>query len=136
MVTRIAHVCLNVRNLDATIGFYERKLGMPVKFLFKKAGKTLGAYFHAGNNTFIEAFQKDDVQVVNTGIVHICLETDDIDTTIAELDQSGVQHSEKKMGSDQSWQTWIKDPDGNALEFHQYTAKSAQIHGGVVEVNW
>jgi catechol 2,3-dioxygenase-like lactoylglutathione lyase family enzyme len=68
--------------------------------------------------------------------VHFCFETDNIDRFIAEMKTKGVACSDKKLGSDETWQTWLKDPDGNNFEIHQYTPKSYQRVGGVAQVTW
>ena len=39
---------------------------------------------------------------------------------------TGVTVTDKKLGSDNSWQAWLSDPDGNRIELHQYTAQSLQ----------
>ena len=44
----------------------------------------------------------------------------------AHLRGRGVEVSDPKLGSDQSWQAWITDPDGNRIELHDYTAESWQ----------
>jgi hypothetical protein len=44
--------------------------------------------------------------------------------------------SAEKLGCDDTWQIWLKDPDGNAFEVHQYTPKSMQFTGGTVEADW
>ena len=126
MLTRLAHVCLNVRDIGRTIAFYRDVLGMPLHFTFTKGGRAMGAYFRAGERCFIEAFEKPDVAVQNTGIVHFCLETPDIDAAISALTARGVACTPKKLGCDRSWQTWLSDPDGNRIELHQYTADSQQ----------
>jgi catechol 2,3-dioxygenase-like lactoylglutathione lyase family enzyme len=136
MITQFAHVCLNVKDLERTVDFYHRKLGLPIKFQFQKNGKVMGAYFQAGDLNFIEAFEVKNLAVTNTGIVHFCLETDNIEEDIRRLTGLGVACTPKKLGADQSWQTWIKDPDGNAIELHEYTGESAQLRGGTVQVTW
>jgi lactoylglutathione lyase/glyoxylase I family protein len=136
MITRLAHLCLNVKNIARTIEFYNKKLGLPIQFQFEKNGQLFGTYFRAGELNFIEAFEKPDVEIKNTGLVHLCLESDDIDADIAAWTARGVACSPKKLGADHSWQTWIQDPDGNQLEIHQYTPESAQLQGGTVEVTW
>ncbi len=136
MITRLAHVCLNVSNLQNTIHFYSDILKIPVKFKFQKGDKFIGAYFKLGEMNFIEVFEKPNLQIQNTGIVHFCLETDNIDSTISEINSQGVECSKKLLGSDQSWQTWIQDPDGNRIEIHEYTSTSAQLVGENVEVDW
>jgi hypothetical protein len=40
--------------------------------------------------------------------------------------ENGYETTEKKLGSDQSWQIWTTDPNGVRIEFHQYTADSSQ----------
>jgi len=57
---------------------------------------------------------------------HICLEVDDIESTVQELRDRGIEVSDPKLGKDQSWQVWITDPDGNRFELHQYTPESWQ----------
>jgi hypothetical protein len=42
----------------------------------------------------------------------------------------------KKIGADNSWQLWCKDPTGIDMEFHQYTETSAQLTGADCIVNW
>ena len=136
MITRLAHVCLNVRDIHRTIAFYRDALGLPLHFQFTKGGKVTGAYFRAGERNFVEAFENREVVVQNTGITHFCLEIPDIEAAIRELTAKGVACTEKKLGCDRSWQTWLADPDGNRIELHQYTAPSRQLLGGDVEVDW
>lgn len=40
--------------------------------------------------------------------------------------ESGVEVGDITFGSDQSWQAWLKDPDGNNIELHGYTPESKQ----------
>ena len=39
----------------------------------------------------------------------------------------GVEATDPKLGSDHAWQSWIKDPEGNAIELHAYTPQSWQM---------
>jgi len=73
---------------------------------------------------------------VNTGIMHFCLESTDIDDLVQMLDSQGILHTDKKMGCDNTWQVWLTDPDGNAFEVHQYTKDSMQRIGGEAEIDW
>ncbi|MFT3784319.1 MAG: VOC family protein [Nibricoccus sp.] len=136
MITRLAHVCIHVSNIDAAMDFYGKKLGLPVKFTFEKKGRLGGAYFEIGNGNFIEVFEVPNLKVVNTGLAHFCLETDNMDEFIRTLRSRGVACTDKKLGGDESWQTWLEDPDGNKFEVHEYTDKSFQYHGGVAEITW
>jgi catechol 2,3-dioxygenase-like lactoylglutathione lyase family enzyme len=136
MLKRIAHVCLNVRNLDRSLDFYTR-LGFEPVFRFTRAGKPFGVYLRLAESTFIEIFEDPTLEVpVNTGLLHFCLETDNLDGMMAQLGAQGIAFTEKKLGCDHTWQIWLKDPDGNAFEVHQYTPKSMQFTGGTVEADW
>lgn len=136
MIHGISHVCLNVSDIHRTVDFYNQKLGFPIKFNFVKNGQLFGAYFQVSPSSFIEAFQTAGLEVINTGIVHICLETDNIDQCIADLRSAGIECTDKKLGCSKSWATWLTDPDGNRLEINEYTAESAHRCGGTVEVTW
>lgn len=136
MITRLAHICLNVADIKKTIEFYNGKLGFPVKFTFERNNEVVGVYFEVGNGNFIEAFQVNDLKVINTGIVHFCLETDNIDRFIATMKNENIFCSEKEFGLDNTWQTWLQDPDGNRFEIQEYTDKSTQKLGGKIHVSW
>lgn len=132
MITRLAHMSIQVRDIARTIAFYRDKLGFPIAFTFVKNGKLGGAYFDLGGRSFIEAFEKEKPD----GITHFCLETDDIDDFIAKATAQGVACTPKSLGGDHTWQTWLRDPDGNAFEIHQYTARSMHFLGGECEITW
>lgn len=129
MIKKIAHVCLISADLSRSLNFYEKQLGLKRKFNFMKGGALHGVYLDVGAGSYIEIFQKPDNKVVNTGISHFCLETDNIDGIVASLKACGTDCSEKKTGADHSYQAWVTDPDGNRIEFHEYTAESTQVTG-------
>ena len=136
MFTRIAHVCLSVTDLDRSIAWYE-KLGCQIVFRFTRKGSNFGVYMKLADCAFIEMFEDPGRgPVVNNGILHFCLETDDIDATMAELSSRGVELTPKKLGVDNTWQFWLEDPDGNRFEVHQYTPASTQFGSGTVEADW
>ena len=128
MITGMAHACFTVSDLDASIHFYRDQLGLKPAFDFRREdGTRFGLYLHLGGRTFIELFQGQlGERAEGQSYKHICLEVDDIESTVAELRARGVEVSDPKLGSDQSWQAWITDPDGNRMELHAYTAESWQ----------
>jgi lactoylglutathione lyase/glyoxylase I family protein len=115
--------------LERAIAFYRDKLGLKPAFDFRDdKGKRFGIYIHAGGRSFIEIFQ-DKVGPWAEGQTygHMCLEVDDFDKTIADLKAKGVEVRGVSLADgDHSWQAWIKDPDGNAIELHGYTPESKQ----------
>jgi lactoylglutathione lyase/glyoxylase I family protein len=133
---RIAHVCLNVRDLQRSIAYYE-KLGAGIVFDFTRSGKRFGVYMKLAPGSFVEIFEEPTLgAVVNNGLAHFCLETDDMDALIARLTERGVSFTPKKLGPDNAWQMWLEDPDGNRFEVHQYTPASRQLSGDSVEADW
>ena len=128
MITGIAHACFTVSDLDRSIHFYQDLLGLKPAFDFcREDGTRFGLYLHLGGRNFIELFQGElGERAERQSFKHICLEVDDIQSTVATLRERGLEVSDPKLGSDQSWQAWIADPDGNRFELHQYTPQSWQ----------
>jgi len=144
MFKKIAHVCLYVKDIEASIAYYA-KLGFKKRFVFTKAENLFGAYLEfgegEGGGNYIELFEdKSDNRVVSpqhqSRLAHFCLETSDIDAVIETLTAAGVEFTPKKLGCDETYQIWLKDPDGNDFEIHQYTHRSSQLVGGDVEADW
>ena len=128
MIKQLAHVCIRTLNLDETLRFYTEILGLEKGFDFVKDGRRIGYYIRLGNRTFIEVFQGDPGDAGN--ISHMAIEVEDMDGLIERLQDHGVAVGEKKRGADDSWQVWIKDPNGIGIEFQEYTAASRQLTGG------
>jgi len=128
MITGLAHVCFTVRDLDASIAFYRDKLGLTPAFDFiNDRGERFGIYLHVGGRSFIELFQGEVGGATPAqSYRHLCLEVDDIEATAAALRERGIEVSRVEMGGDQSWQSWLTDPDGNRIELHCYTPQSKQ----------
>jgi lactoylglutathione lyase/glyoxylase I family protein len=113
------------------------KLGFKPKFQFTRNGSLYGVYLQIGNDNFIEMFENKHMDAaVNTGLAHFCLETGDLDALITMLKKENIEFTPKKKGCDNTWQIWLKDPDGNSFEVHQYTTESLQFRGGIVEADW
>lgn len=136
-IKALAHVCIKTTDLAATSDFYCGALGMKKQFNFLRGGKVIGFYIKAGNASFIEVFHADEVEKIGKEVLnHFCLETDDMEGLRQSLVARGYQPGEIKMGADSSYQFWMQDPNGMAMEFHQYTDASTQFSGKDVEVNW
>jgi len=128
VITGLAHVCFVVSDLDASIKFYTDVLGLTPAFDFTdEQGERFGIYLHAGGRTFVELFQGDpDPPAERQSYQHFCLEVEDFEQTVEDLRARGAEATDVKLGTDQSWQAWLSDPDGNRLELHGYTADSRQ----------
>lgn len=134
--TRIAHVCLHVTDLPRSLAYYG-KLGFTEVFHFTRQGRDFGRYLQIADKCYLELFEEPALgPVVNNGIAHFCLETQDLTGLMAHLDAQGVAYTQKKLGGDFTWQIWLEDPDGNKFEVHRYTDKSMQLQGGTMEADW
>ena len=128
MIIGMAHACFTVSDLERSIGFYRDLLGLKPAFDFvNDDGRRFGIYLHLGGRNFIELFEGQlGEPAEGQSYRHICLEVDDIESTVQTLRDQGVEVSDPKLGTDRSWQAWITDPDGNRIELHHYTAESKQ----------
>lgn len=137
-IKSLAHVCIRTPDLDRTRNFYCDALGLRKLFDFTKAGNVIGFYLKVSGTSYIEVFKADDTVPPQSSLrlAHFCLETDAIESLREKLAESGFSPGEIRSGADHSFQFWVNDPNGVALEFHQYTDRSAQRTGENVEVNW
>ena len=140
MITRLANLCLKTDDLGRMTDFYTRVLGLKIKFSLRNArGQIIGHYFELGSMSFLEIF---DIRLsaeqwggrvrtlsaqARSTYQHFCLEVKGIEAVARELNEKGVDVTPLKVGMDNSKQIWIKDPDGNPIEFMEYTEKSLQI---------
>lgn len=130
---RIAHLAFKVSDMDAALAFYCDKLGFKHKFdLEDNSGNPWIVYLEIAPKQFVELFYgkpepKGQTDTAN-GYLHLSLEVPDIKETKAWLLRKGVTpDSEIGRGKDRSYQLWVSDPDGNKIEFMQYTDQSRQL---------
>jgi lactoylglutathione lyase/glyoxylase I family protein len=128
MIKNLAHLCVFSGDLGRSLDFYCGTLGLHRHFDFFKDGKLFGFYLQIAPGQFIEIFKTEAAEEIRRQrIHHFCLEVDDIDALRETLIKRGVEVTPKKLGCDQTWQCWCKDPDGTDVEFQQYTPKSSQF---------
>ena len=127
MVKALAHICFVVADLQRSIDFYGSLELEPAFYFTNEQGQRTGAYLSIGGRSFIELFA-GTVQRPGEGTSyrHFCLEVEDARTTASALRDTGIGVSDVVLGTDQSWQCWLSDPDGNRIELHQYTDASWQ----------
>ena len=138
MIRKLAHLCFITDDLERMRAFYAETLGLPVQFRFlNPEGETFGYYFNCGDSSFIEIF--DHVLVGKqwghsqeplqggSRYTHFCLEVTGMTELKASLEAKGLEVGPIRSGMDRSLQCWTKDPDGNAIEFMEYTHASLQI---------
>ncbi len=137
IVKQIAHACIFAKDLKETEDFYANVLRIEKIFNFTRDGDVFGYYLDAGGDTHIEVFHKPGAAFAESNqINHICLEVIDIDAAIAHIRAQGVDASDKSNGCDDTWQSWITDPNGVKIELFQYTGDSAQFVGRDRVAHW
>lgn len=94
--TRIAHVGIAVKSIDALIPFYRDVLGLPGVPLDDSDGARISGL--AAGDSLIELLEPADsgspiakfLEKRGPGIHHICFTVDDLDTTLARCRQAGI----------------------------------------------
>lgn len=132
---RLAHVCIESADLDATERFYAL-LGLSQQFDFQNLqGEPIGYYLRFDNNSFVEVVRVAEVKSEGR-VMHFAIETDDIDGLRERLIAGGYAPSEKTLGADQTWVVTCRDPSGIFIELQQYSEDSMQFRGGTCLINY
>jgi len=118
---KILHTCLNVANLDRSIQFYTKELGL--QFVSRQEIKQNNAeiaFLRDGDNGALELTHWRDKKSLVEGdnFDHIAFETEDIAKKVDELRTHGVAIAMEpySLQGSSSKIAFIKDPDGNWLE--------------------
>ncbi|MFV0476007.1 MAG: lactoylglutathione lyase [Pikeienuella sp.] len=130
---RMMHTMLRVRDLDASLDFYTRLLGMRlIKKLDFPDGKFTLAFVGYGpeeENTLIELTYNYDhgPYELGEGYGHIALETSDIYATTETLRAGGadIVREPGPMKHGTTHIAFLKDPDGYLIELVQPDAPAA-----------
>ncbi len=133
-ITRINHVGLRVRNLDTAREFYE-KLGFefivgpigpePVAVMEHPIGININFILNASE----DASDKNllmDVPEKHTGYTHIALEIIDLGEVERHLTAAGIPITETVTQPDGTVFFFVRDPDGNVIEFHKPNSPNAE----------
>jgi len=132
MITALAHVAIRVTDLPAAVRFYCDGLGLRRAFDLKDAaGEVWLTYLLAGNGGFVELFPNGipngGERENAAGLVHLCLEVDDMERTLDELRRRGLEvPGRPARGEDGNLQYWLRDPDGNPVELMEVSPDSLQ----------
>lgn len=129
MITDLAHTAFAVHDVEASLAFY-KLLGLEEAFRLNRAdGSLMLVYLHISGDRFLELFPNGPPPEAGRthSFRHICLATDDIGGLVEHLRANGITIDiEVKEGLDRNLQAWVKDPDGNPIEFMQLAADSPQ----------
>lgn len=120
-VLGIDHVALSVRNLDKSLEFYTKVLGL--RITEREYSKPGIEYFLDCGDALIGLIQGDEtggkhlLQDGGFGGNHVSFRvpTDDFDRIVEEINSRGIPVTFMKK-REKSWSLYFLDPDGNKLE--------------------
>ena len=131
MITGISHFAITCKDIDKSVDFYTRILGLPEAFRMNNDDGTLWMiYIKTGRDDFIELFTEGGLSpdIPRAGFRHLCLWVDDIETTLHDLKARGldVDPDGIRTGRTRCRQYFIADPDGVRIELMQLMPGSRQ----------
>jgi methylmalonyl-CoA epimerase len=96
---RVHHVAVVVRDLDAALGFYRDRLGLPVELVLPIASDGVTIAFLSVGESKIELVMPTDsttgvarfLESRGEGFHHVCLEVADVDAELARLAGEGIE---------------------------------------------
>ena len=131
MLKGMAHLALTVKDMEKSLDFYCKALGFKKAFEIERpnTGGPWIVYLHLADRQFVELFyngtEDNPWNSAQRGFNHVCFEVDDIQKAAEHIKSSGYElDSEPKMGVDNNWQCWVKDPDGVRVELMQISPDS------------
>lgn len=121
---KILHTCINVADMDRSIEFYTKQIGL--KFVSRREIKQNNAeiaFLKDENEAAIELTHWRDKKELKEGdnFDHIAFAVNEIEATMRELKRNGVTVAMEpySLQGSTSRIAFIKDPDGNWLELIQ-----------------
>jgi methylmalonyl-CoA/ethylmalonyl-CoA epimerase len=128
--TRIAHVGIAVKSIDALLPFYRDVLGLPDAPLDDSDGAHIAGL--AAGDSLVELLEPQDagspiakfLEKRGPGIHHICFTVDDLDATLARCRQAGVMLIDEtpRMGAEGKRIAFLhpKSTGGILIELSEY----------------
>ena len=97
--SRVHHVAVVVRDIEAALGFYRDTLGLPLSLMLPiESDRVIIAFLDVGETKIELVAPTDETTGVarflaskGEGFHHVCVETPDVDATLADLDARGVE---------------------------------------------
>lgn len=135
MITKIAHNAIKVVDMEKSLRFYVDDIGLEKAFeINDDQDQPWIVYLKICPGAFIELFYNGVLAPERqyaadlTGYHHFCIETDQIDELAQRLFEKGyIKEPKAGLGRDLNRNLWIHDPDGNAVEFVEYSPDSPHM---------
>ena len=122
---RVNHVGISVKNLQESVDYYTKTLGMRQAFIMGNRNGNPGTYYiQVDKYTFLELSQSTPERPV--GLNHIGFQTDNMSDTAAELKKRGIMVGEVSAVGSGAPHASIMDPNGVRLEMLEFADGSLQ----------
>ena len=119
------HVGISTRHYDDALAFYKGTLGAKDAFTIRNPDGTVRLmYLQLSRDTFVELLPVGADQPA--GVTHFGIETDDVETSVANLRAHGLNVADPTVGVSKSRVGRATDPDGVQVEIMQMGADSMQ----------
>ena len=119
------HIGIGTKNYDAALKFYRDTLGAKEAFTIKNPDGTVRiTYLQLSRDTFVELLPVANDQPA--GILHVGIETADLDASVANLREHGITVADPTTGVSKARVARITDADGVNIEVMQMGADSMQ----------
>lgn len=129
-INEMDHIVLNVNDIEKTLDFYVRVLGLASERVDEyRAGKVGFPSVRVNGETIIDLFQRKEGQPAEgpgLNLNHYCLVADipDFDALVAYLKQNGVpirgEPASRWGARGRGTSVYVQDPDGTELELRTY----------------
>ena len=127
-IVEMDHIVLNVADVERSVGFYTKTLGLKGERLDEfRAGKVGFPSVRINDCTLIDIVRSEDSGgAVTRNLDHFCLvsEKTDLDQLVEDLKSQGVvvlREPVSRWGArGQATSIYIQDPDGNEIEIRCY----------------
>ena len=117
------HLALSVKNVDASIEFYQRVLHL--QEIENTASNSRTRWLSLGAGQQLHLIYRPEEEIIVTQSVHFALATDDIDSVIEHLVDLGIEYfdwsstpNKIEVRSDGFQQIYFQDPDGYWIEIN------------------
>lgn len=139
----MGHAAFSVSDLDKSLDFYCGKLGFKKGFaLYDENHNVWLQYVEFAPKEYLELFPEKFNKYEDGAFKHLAILVDDIQELIDTLKAKGVNMydgpvktreakepmSKPAVAPCNSYTAWLADPDGNFVEFMQFTPESLHLH--------
>ena len=136
-----SQLCFRVRDIEKSLDFYCSRLGFRFMFTFDRDGKPFMYYLQTGERQYLELIPAETVSCADTRFHHVTYLVEDVKKLAEALLEKGVKlyngpaslgHAvtcpeEISPGGDGNPAFYVSDPDGNNLEFMQFSDNCPQL---------